>query len=85
MIGRFSDPHGGLGVPDGLVEPAELREHVGEPGPRDRRLDAGRPEALVAEVPSSATIRSSKVAASLNSPRMACVWPRLVVATTSIE
>ena len=32
MIGRFSDPHGGLGVPDGLVEPAELGEHVGEPG-----------------------------------------------------
>ena len=33
MIGRFSDPHGGLGVPDGLVEPTELGEHVGEAGP----------------------------------------------------
>src|SRR5262249_13884513 len=28
MIGRFRDLHGGLGVPDGLVEPAELGEHV---------------------------------------------------------
>jgi hypothetical protein len=32
MIGRFSDPHGGFGVPDGLVEPAELGEHIGDPG-----------------------------------------------------
>jgi hypothetical protein len=40
MIGRFGDLHGGLGVADGLVEPAELGEHVGEPGPRERRLDA---------------------------------------------
>jgi hypothetical protein len=30
MIGRLSDLHGGLGVPDGLVESAELGEHVGE-------------------------------------------------------
>ncbi len=50
MIGRLGDLHGGLGVPDGLVEPAELGEHVGKPGARDRRLDAGRPEALVAQV-----------------------------------
>ena len=50
MIGRFSDPHGGLGLPDGLVEPAELGEHVGEARPRVRRLDGGRPEALVAQV-----------------------------------
>ena len=49
MIGRFSDPHGGLGVPDGLVEPAELGEHVGEVGPETRRLDDGRPEALGAQ------------------------------------
>ena len=33
MIGRLRDPHGGLGVSDGLVEPAELGEHVGEAGP----------------------------------------------------
>jgi hypothetical protein len=33
IIDRFSNPHGGLGVPDGLVEPAELGEHVGEAGP----------------------------------------------------
>ena len=32
MIGRFSDAHGGLGVPDSLVELAELGEHVGEEG-----------------------------------------------------
>jgi len=32
MIGRLSDPHGGLGVPDRLVETAELGERVGEPG-----------------------------------------------------
>jgi hypothetical protein len=32
MIGRFSDLHGGLGVPDGPVEPAELGEHVGGAG-----------------------------------------------------
>jgi hypothetical protein len=32
MIGLFSDPHGGLGLPDGHVEPAELGEHGGEPG-----------------------------------------------------
>ena len=50
MIGRFTDPHGGLGVPDGLVEPAELREHVGEASPRERRLDDVRPEALEAQV-----------------------------------
>ena len=50
MIGRFRDPHGGLGVPDGLVEPAELGEHVGEVGLRERRLDDGRPEALGAQV-----------------------------------
>ena len=34
MIGLFSDPHGGRGVPDGLVEPTELGEHAGEPGAR---------------------------------------------------
>ena len=39
MIGRFSDPHGGLGLPDGLIEPAELGEHIGELHPRARRLD----------------------------------------------
>jgi hypothetical protein len=50
MIGHLSDPHGGLGVSDGLVEPAELGEHVGEVGLRERRLDGGRPEALVAQV-----------------------------------
>src|SRR4030095_4044441 len=50
MGGRFGDAHGGLSVPDGLVEPANLREHVGERGPRDRRLDGGDPEALVAQV-----------------------------------
>jgi hypothetical protein len=47
MIGRFSGLHSGLGVPDGLVEPAELGEHVGEPGPRECRLDGGGPDALV--------------------------------------
>ena|SRR6516165_3879951 len=36
MIGRFSDLHGRLGVPDGLVEPAELGEHIGEEGPGER-------------------------------------------------
>ena len=50
MIGRFSGPHGGLGVPDGLGEPAELGERVGEVGPRDRRRDDGYPEALEAQV-----------------------------------
>jgi hypothetical protein len=32
IIGRFSDAHSGFGVPNSLVEPAELGEHVGEPG-----------------------------------------------------
>ena len=32
MISRCSDLHGRLSVPDGLVEPADLGEHVGEPG-----------------------------------------------------
>jgi hypothetical protein len=50
MIGHLSDLHGDLGVPDGLVEPAELGVHAGEMGPRDRQRDAGRPEALVAQV-----------------------------------
>ena len=50
MIGRFRDPHGGLSVADGLVEPAELGEQVGEVGPRERRLDGGRPKALGAQV-----------------------------------
>ena len=49
-IGRFRDPHRSLGVRDGLVEPAKLGEHVGEVGPRERRLDGGRPEALGAQV-----------------------------------
>jgi hypothetical protein len=46
MIGRFSDSDGGLGVPDRLVEPAELGEHVGEAGPRGRRRDTTRPSEL---------------------------------------
>jgi hypothetical protein len=50
MIGRFSDPHSGLGVPDGLVEPPELGEHVGKAGRRECRLAEGRPEALIAQV-----------------------------------
>ena len=50
MVRRFSGPHGGIGMPDGLVEPAELGEHVGEAGLRPSRLDAGGPEALVAQV-----------------------------------
>jgi hypothetical protein len=36
MIGHLSDLYRGLGVPDGLIEPAALREYVGEFGPRDR-------------------------------------------------
>src|SRR4029450_9018309 len=44
MIGRSSGLHGGLGVPDGLIEPAELGEDVGEDGPRKRRLEGGRTE-----------------------------------------
>src|SRR5262245_33306835 len=43
IIGRFCGPYRGLGVRNGLVEPAQLGQHVGEVGPRDRRLDAGRP------------------------------------------
>ncbi len=50
MNGRFADRHGSLGVPDGFGELAELREHVGELGLRKRRLDAGSPEALVAQI-----------------------------------
>jgi hypothetical protein len=50
MVGRLGDLKGGLRVSDSLVEPAELGEHVGELGSRERRLDAGRPEALVAQV-----------------------------------
>ena len=50
MFNRFSDLHRGLGVPDGLVEPAKLGEHIGKGGPRERRLDRGPPKALVAEV-----------------------------------
>ncbi len=50
MIGCFSDPHGGLGVSDGLIEPAELGQHVGEEGPRERRLDGGPPKALGAQI-----------------------------------
>jgi len=51
MIGRLSSPHGGLGVPHCLVEPsAELGEHLGEVGRRERRRDGGRPETLVAQV-----------------------------------
>ena len=44
MIGRFGDPHGGLGVPDGLVEPAELGEHVGEEAPESADWMAGAPK-----------------------------------------
>src|SRR5262249_29253540 len=49
MIGLLSDFHGGLGMPDGLIEPAELGERAGEAVSRGRQLD-GRPEALVATV-----------------------------------
>src|SRR5262249_13985484 len=50
IIDLFSDLHGILGVPDRLVEPAELGERIGEPAPRDRRPDAGCSETLVARV-----------------------------------
>jgi hypothetical protein len=50
MIGRFRDPHGGLGMPYGFIEPAELGEHRGGVVSRERRLDAGRSEALVTQI-----------------------------------
>ena len=50
MISRFSDLHGGLGVPDGLVETPEFGEHGGEAGPRERPLDAGGPESFEAVI-----------------------------------
>jgi hypothetical protein len=50
MIRRFSDPHGSLGVPDGLVEPADLGKRVGKVGPREHGLDGDRPETLGAEI-----------------------------------
>jgi hypothetical protein len=50
MIGRLGDLHGGLVVLDGLVEPAQRGERLGEVGTRQRRLDGRRPKALVAEV-----------------------------------
>src|SRR5262245_5240120 len=50
MIGRFSGLNGGLGLPDGLIEPPELGEHVGEAGSRDRRVDDCGPKALIAQV-----------------------------------
>jgi hypothetical protein len=49
MIRHLSDPHGGLGVPDGLVEP-HLGEPVGEVSFRERRLDDRRPKALESQV-----------------------------------
>jgi hypothetical protein len=81
MIGRFGE-HCGLGVPDGLVEPAELGEHVGEPGQYTDRTRVA--EVLVAPVASSAAFRSNKVAAALGS-LAAWVMPRKTVAATSIE
>jgi hypothetical protein len=36
MIDRFRDLHSGLGMPDGLVEPAKLGEHGGEACPGER-------------------------------------------------
>ena len=36
MISRFSDLHGGLGLPNGLVEPTEFGEHIGEAAPGER-------------------------------------------------
>src|SRR5262249_8594396 len=50
MVGFLSDPDRGLGVPDGLVEPAEVREHLGKVGSRPRRLDGGRPKARIAQL-----------------------------------
>src|SRR5215831_13601355 len=50
MIDRFGDAYGGLGVRESLIEPAELGEYLGEVGPRERRLDGRRAEALIAEV-----------------------------------
>ena len=50
VISRFRGPHGVLGVPDRLVELADLGEHVGEVDLRERRLDGRRPEALEALV-----------------------------------
>src|SRR5262245_54635121 len=50
MISRFCDAHGGLGVPNGVIEPADLGENVGEFATRECRRDAEHPEALVAQV-----------------------------------
>ncbi len=50
MIGRLCGAYGSLAVADGLVESAELGEDFGEVGRRQRRLDGGCPEALVAQV-----------------------------------
>ena len=47
MIGLLSDPHGDLGVLNGLIESADLREHNGEVGLRDRRPNDG-PKAFIA-------------------------------------
>src|SRR5262249_67937 len=50
MIGHFSNPHGGFRVLDGLIEPAELGEYVGEVALREHRVDEGRPKAFIAKV-----------------------------------
>src|SRR5262249_41743268 len=50
MISRFRGPHGSTGVLDGLIEPATLGEHVGQPPGGQSRLDDGSPEALIAQV-----------------------------------
>ena len=50
MIRLLGDANGGVGLSVGLVEPPELGERVREERPRERRLDDGRPEALVEQI-----------------------------------
>ena len=47
MIGGLGRAHGRLGVSDTFIEPAELGEHNGEVGLRDRRPNDG-PKAFIA-------------------------------------
>jgi hypothetical protein len=50
MIGRLSDPHCGLCVSDGLIEPVEIGEQNAEVGRRVRRHDGSRPKTLGSQV-----------------------------------
>ena len=76
MIGLLSDPHGGFRVPDGASNRPSSESTSASQAPEYANWMTGDPKRSVRWSPISTTFRSSKAAASLNSPLTRCVPPR---------